>query len=89
MAQSNTEKYHYVKRQIQDTQAKASDAKRILDWAENEIKFLTAWHDELAKDICASCSGYGKIREWLAQDESQLITCVRCNGRGVKPNAIR
>ena len=34
---------------------------------------------------CKACAGHGKIREWLAQDESRVIDCSACKGTGEGP----
>jgi len=34
--------------------------------------------------ICTKCKGDGKVR-WTIQDESEIITCDRCKGSGLKP----
>jgi hypothetical protein len=33
---------------------------------------------------CPACNGYGEIREYIAQDESNLRMCTACMGSGTK-----
>lgn len=31
---------------------------------------------------CYNCHGRGRVREWVAQDESRLVSCDSCKGTG-------
>lgn len=53
----------------------------------SHIVRLQEWHDRLRASGCLNCKGYGKIRVWLAQDESRLETCIDCGGSGINQNA--
>lgn len=39
----------------------------------------------LCAHLCKMCEGQKYLREWLTQDESQLVACSACQATGVDP----
>jgi len=37
---------------------------------------------------CKACDGLGKIRHWIAQDESEVKDCRTCRGSGEGPDVV-
>ena len=51
---------------------------------EARIEFLRRCAKAIVGDPCSGCGGHGVIRDWVAQDESHLVTCSSCDGKGLK-----
>jgi len=81
-----------------DTQALLLEFKREVEKLEQEnrehgyaikrnearIEFLRRCAKAIVGDPCSSCNGQGVIREWVYQDESNLVKCSTCGGKGFK-----
>lgn len=52
--------------------------------AVERIAFLKAAAAAILPEPCGACDGHGKIRHWVAQDESHVRDCESCKGSGFK-----
>jgi hypothetical protein len=84
---SAIERAHWLQSEIRRAQRERSEHVSAAAALGERIEFLEAWEKELKPALCPECNGHGKLREWLAQDESRLVTCERCKGSGASPNA--
>lgn len=63
--------------------AKKDELIEIADKATEEAKALDFAITTLSKNFCDRCSGRGKLREWICQDESNIVECNICKGTGI------
>ena len=59
-------------------------AQLALERANQEIHLLDVMLEEARRSACMNCSGYGLVREILAQDDVKTYTCSVCRGTGEK-----
>lgn len=61
-------------------------AKRRVAKIEKEIserkEELAVWKEILA-GLCQDCEGAGKVRGFVAPDETETLKCEKCGGKGV------
>ena len=48
------------------------------------IAFLRRTAKAIVGEPCGNCAGHGKLRHWVAQDESHDVQCSSCGGKGFK-----
>lgn len=69
--------------QIENAQVTLNSLKESVIGAERNLNELKRLRVSLGTVVCSSCKGHGKLREWLAQDESKIVDCDVCHGSGL------
>lgn len=67
--------------EVRELESKARDHEFAAHKITAQARELADLRDALM-DPCAACDGLGKIRQWIAQDESNVLTCRGCGGTG-------
>lgn len=80
------EMYRLASGELAKAERRKSDLTMELRELEGRITACRNIRDELKKtqNICTDCDGHGQVREFIAQDESRLVECRICKGRGVR-----
>lgn len=82
---SAIERAHFLQAEIRRAKAERSEHNSAAAALTNRIGLLEEWEKEISPLICSTCNGHGRLREWVAQDESHLVVCDKCKGTG-SPN---
>ncbi len=70
--------------QISGLEQKNRDHGYAIEGNKNRIEFLRRCMKGIVGEPCPGCKGHGVLREWIDQDESRMVGCDSCGGKGFK-----
>jgi len=83
MANCSREEWIWIKGEITAFKRKINDLHFEKKRLEKELQTVEKIAKNLRPNPCKGCDGYGKIREYVAPDESNVQDCKRCKGSGL------
>ena len=75
---------HRIQGLLDKAHQNKTEARLNMEAADADIKLFTPWVQELREGVCGYCSGTGKLRHFIAQDEVHFEKCHECNGTGLE-----
>ena len=84
MADITKQAYLFAQSQLERANQELRETHRMAEVAADRVVSAQEVFNLVASryNPCKSCDGRGKIREWLAQDESKVVLCTDCGGSG-------